>query len=451
MGGGSRTEIFENMPVRQAVIRQAIPAIASQLISVVYSLADTYFVGLLNSPTHTAAVTVGTPSFLMLTAISNLFGIGGASLIARNLGKRKETEAKQASGVAFWLGIFSALLFSLLYFFIAKPVLTFSGAAGDTYPIAYGYVMSTVVLGGPFAVMSTLLANLIRSEGGAVKASVGLSLGGIVNIILDPLFVLPRFLGLGAVGAGIATGISNVVSAAFLLTCVLRSREGAIISADPRHLKHTPAHIKDILYIGFPSALQYALTVVASSAANAFISKYSTEAIAAFGIVKKIDRLPLFFSIGVANGMLPLLAYNHAAGNTLRRREAFSFGCFLAVGFSLICLVCFEVFAEPLTSFFIKDVQTVTYGAAFLRRMVTAMPLMAISYPMIIQFQAMGRARESLITSLCRKGVLDIPLLFLMDRTAGLFGCVWVQPIVDLISLGVSLYFYRRLKKAGIA
>lgn len=451
MKGANRTDIFENMPVKTAVVKQVMPAIASQMISVVYSLADTYFVGMLNSPAQTAAVTIAAPSFLMLTAISNLFGIGGASLIARNLGKHKEDEAAQASGVAFWFGLGAAILFSLIYLCIARPILTFSGADSSTYSLAYGYALWTVVLGGPVTVLSTLLANLVRAEGSAVKASIGVSLGGIINIILDPIFVLPQFLNMGAIGAGVATAISNSISALFLLTYILRPRDGRVISASPKHLKYTSAHIKDILTVGFPSSLQYGLTVVASSVANAFISQYSTEAIAAFGIVKKIDRLPLFFSIGVANGLLPLLAYNHAAGNIARRREAFSFGCLLSVGFSTLCLVCFEVFAEPITALFIKDAQTVTYGAAFLRRMVTAMPLMAISYPMIIQFQAMGRARESLITSLCRKGVLDIPLLFLLDRAAGLFGCVWVQPIVDFISLFVSLYFYRRLKKTGLA
>ena len=144
---------------------------------------------------------------------------------------------------------------------------------------------------------------------------------------------------------------------------------------------------------------------------------------AALGIVKKLDQLPLYFSIGVSNGLLPLLAYNHAAGNHHRRAQAFRIGSLMSFGFAVLCLVCYEAFATPLVSLFIADAATVRYGAVFLRCMVTAMPMMALCYPMIIQFQAMGRARESLVCSILRKGVLDIPLLYLMDA---LFPCTAV-------------------------
>ena len=131
--------------------------------------------------------------------------------------------------------------------------------------------------------------------------------------------------------------------------------------------------------------------------------------------MKKLDQLPLYFSIGVANGLLPLLAFNHAAGKHQRRQRIFRLGSLVSLAFSLLCLVVYEIFAPQLTALFIPDPVTVQYGAVFLRCMVTAMPMMSLCYPMIIQFQAMGRARESLICSILRKGVLDIPLLFLMD------------------------------------
>jgi len=203
--------------------------------------------------------------------------------------------------------------------------------------------------------------------------------------------------------------------------------------------------------IGFPSALQYALTVVATAAQADFVSQYPTEAVAALGIVKKLDQLPLYFSIGVSNGLLPLLAYNHAAGNHHRRAQAFRIGSLMSFGFAVLCLVCYEAFATPLVSLFIADAATVRYGAVFLRCMVTAMPMMALCYPMIIQFQAMGRARESLVCSILRKGVLDIPLLYLMDALFPLYGCMWVQPIVDAISLAAALWFYRAIQRGSAA
>ena len=443
----NRTEIFENTPIKKAVLLQIVPAIASQMIALLYNLADTYFVGLINDPVQTAAITVVSPCFVMLTAISNLFGVGGASAIARALGKKEANRARQIASVSFWGGLVMGILFALLFWLLERPILTLCGAREETFAVVMAYAKWVVVIGGPWTVLNTLLANLVRAEGSARRAFVGVSLGGVLNIALDPLFVLPRFLGWGAAGAGIATAISNMAATVYFLCGIFRRRQDTVLSVAPGHLRHTRAHLGGILVIGFPSALQYALTVVAVAAQAKFVSAYPTEAVAALGIVKKIDQLPLYFSIGVANGLLPLLAYNHAAGNTARRSQAFRFGTLTAVSFSLCCLILFELFAEPLVGLFIENPQTVAYGASFLRLMVTAMPMMSVCYPMIVQFQAMGKAGESLICSVLRKGVLDIPLLFVMDALLPLYGCMLVQPTVDSISLIVALLLYRRIRK----
>ena len=434
------------MPVRTAVRKQITPAIISQMIALVYQLADTYFIGLLDLPAQTAAVTVAYPSFLMLTAISNLFGVGGASALSRALGKHDERSAGEISAVAFWFGLVAAGAYVLLYAVVRAPILRLSGASDETLPIALGYVRWVVLIGGVPTVLNILLSNLVRAEGRAAQASFGVSLGGVLNLLLDPLFVLPRFLDLGAAGAGLATALSNGASMVYLLAVVLRGR-GTVLRLAPGLAYTARRHLGRITAIGFPSALQYALTVVAVSAQAKFVSQYPTAAVAALGITKKIDQLPLYFSIGVSAGILPLLAYNHASGDVARRRSVFRWGVGVSLGFALVCLAVFEAFAPQLSSVFIKDAETVSYAAAFLRRMVTAMPLMSVAYPMIIQFQAMGRARESLVCSVLRKGVLDIPLLFCMDALVPLYGLMWVQPIVDLISLTVALLLYLRIRK----
>lgn len=442
-----RTAVFETIPIRRAVGMQIIPAIASQMIALLYNLADTYFVGMLNEPRQTAAITVVYSSFLMLTAISNLFGVGGASALSRALGRKNPEDARQIASVSFWGGVASSIIFSLLFLALARPVLVLCGATSDIYDIAFGYALWVIVIGGPGIILNTLLSNLVRAEGSAAAASIGVSMGGIMNIILDPFFVLPQFLGLGAVGAGIATAISNFAAAAYFLIYIAVRRENTIVSVNPARLRYTGKFIKTILTIGFPSAVQYALTVVAVAAQSRFVSQYTTEAMAALGIVKKLDQLPLYFSIGVSSGLLPLLAYNYSSGNQQRRRSAFRFGTTVSFLFSLLCLIVYEIFAPELSSLFISDPLTIAYSAGFLRRMVTAMPMMSVCYPMIIQFQAMGKFKESLVCSVIRKGVLDIPLLFLMNALSGLYGCMWVQPIVDMISLVVAAAFYFSLKK----
>ena len=445
-----KTYVFESMPVRQAVLKQAMPAVASQMVVLIYNLADTYFVGMLDDPVQTAAVTVAFPAFLMLTAISNLFGVGGASRLAQALGRKREDQAAQISAVSFWGGVFCALLYSLLFALLARPILALCGAKSDIYDTARNYAQWVIVIGALPTVMNTLLANLTRAEGSAGRAFWGVTLGGLLNIALDPIFILPQFLGMGAAGAGAATMVSNLTAALFLLSNILLRPGSTVLRVDPRLLRYAQEHVGRILSIGFPSALQIGLTVVAVAAQAKFVSKYATEAVAGLGIAKKIDNLTLYFSIGVANGILPMLAYNFSSGNQQRRRDVLKTGCAIALGFSLFTLVLFELFAPQCTALFIDDPLTIQYGAAFLRRLMVSMPFMSLCYPMIIHFQAIGKVRQSLICSVLRKGVLDIPLLFLMDRLFPLYGCMWVQTIVDAISLTAILYFNRGLKKEGL-
>ena len=264
----------------------------------------------------------------------------------------------------------------------------------------------------------------------------------VLNIILDPFFVLPRFLNYGAIGAGIATAISNGIALLFYIGYLVVKRKDTFVTPHPAYLRYTKVYIGRILKVGLPSCLQIVLTVFATGAHIKFVSRYTTEAVAAFGICKKLDQLPTYFAIGVANGLLPLLSYNYARKNEPRRRAAFRFGAAIAGTFAILCLVFYEIFPHALVGVFISDETTVAFGAAFLRRMVVAMPFMAVGYPMIVQFQAMGKVKEALVGSIMRKGALDLPLLFLLDYLAPLYGITWVQPIVDVAALTVCTVMY---------
>ena len=442
-----KTYLFEQMPVAQAVRRQILPSIASQMVLLLYNLADTYFVGLLNDPSQTAAVSVAYTVTVLMTAIANLFAVGGASCMARAMGRHDGDGVRRIAAISFWWCLLSAVLFSGAFALLASPLLHLCGATAETYALAFHYAKWVVIWGGPCAILNILLSNLLRAEGSAGLASAGVSLGGIINIVLDPFFVLPQFFGLGAEGAGLATAISNGVGTLFLLACLFCKRRSSMISLRLHGLRYTAKYMGGILKIGFPSCAQYLLTVVAVGALMKFMSAYDTEAVAALGIVKKLDMLPLYFSIGVSGGILPLLAYNYASGNNDRRRRVFKLGCGVSVAFSLLCVLLYELLAPMLIGSFIDTPATIAYGAAFLRIMVLAMPMMAVCYPMITQFQAMGRAKESLICSGLRKGVLDIPLLFLLDGLLPMYGCTMVQPIVDCLSMLAALWFYRRIAR----
>ena len=392
-----KTYLFEQMPVAQAVRRQILPSIASQMVLLLYNLADTYFVGLLNDPSQTAAVSVAYTVTVLMTAIANLFAVGGASCMARAMGRHDGDGVRRISAISFWWCLLSAALFSGVFALLASPLLHLCGATAGTYALAFRYAKWVVIWGGE--------------------------------------------------GAGLATAISNGVGTLFLLLCIFCRRRSSMITLRPHGLRYTAKYMGDILKIGFPSCVQYLLTVVAVGALMKFMSAYDTEAVAALGIVKKLDMLPLYFSIGVSGGILPLLAYNYASGNKERRRQIFKLGCGISVALSLLCVLLYELLAPTLVGMFIDTPATIAYGAAFLRIMVLAMPMMAVCYPMITQFQAMGRAKESLICSVLRKGALDIPLLFLLDGLLPMYGCTMVQPIVDCLSMLAALWFYRRITR----
>ena len=374
-----------------------------------------------------------------------LFAVGGASCMARALGRHEDTDARCIAAISFWWCLLAAVLFSVVFAWLASPLLHLCGATSETYALAFHYAKWVVIWGGPCAIINILLANLLRAEGSAGIASAGVSLGGLINITLDPLFVLPQFLGLGAQGAGLATAISNGIGTLFLLFCIFNRRRSSVVSLRPGSMRYTAKYRGSIVKIGFPSCAQYLLTMVAVGALMKFMSAYDTDAVAALGIVKKLDMLPLYFSIGVSGGILPLLAYNYAAGNQERRHQVFKLGCGVSVVFSLVCVLTYELLAPMLVGLFIDTPATVAYGASFLRIMVLAMPMMAVCYPMITQFQAMGRVKESLICSVLRKGVLDIPLLFLLNGLLPMYGCTMVQPIVDCVSMLAALWLYRRI------
>lgn len=435
------------MPYRKAAMTQILPTVAAQMVILLYNLTDTFYVGLLNNPVESSALSVIYPFWNLLSAFNCLFGVGGAAIVARALGKGDREEARNASSIALWWGAVAGAAFSLLFLILAKPLLAVCGATPQNRSIVYRYILWTLVLGGPFTIVGNILSSLIRAEGDAKRASFGVTLGGVLNILLDPLFVFPRFFGMGAEGAGIATALSNIIAFFYYLVCLLKTRDTRTISFRFEALRRTKEYLGRVTAQGSPMALQHTLGTIAVAAQTKFVSKYTVEALAAIGIVKKIDMLPLYVSLACGSALLPILSYNQAAGNQKRCMDIYRFGLFVSVGFSTLCLVTFELFAPALAGIFISDAQTIAYAAAFLRRMVIAMPMMAFCNATVSLFQAKGQPKKAAVISVLRKGVLDIPLLFLWDRLLPLYGCMWVQPTVDFIALFAALCLLRGARR----
>jgi putative MATE family efflux protein len=441
----ARIEIFRSAPIPQAVANLAIPTIISQLVTMIYNLADTFFVGQMGDPRKVAAVSLVLPAYTMLTAIANLFGVGGSSVISRFLGSEQSDRARQTSTFCIFSTVAVTAIFSVLVFVFQKPFLLLLGANDETYEFASSYLIWVLVIGGVPTVLGMLFGHLVRSEGSAKQASIGMSFGGILNIILDPIFIMT--FGMGVRGAAIATMISNCATVCYFLVYLYRRRGKTFISFVPREFDQELHIAGRVASVGLPASLQTLLSLTSNTVLNNLASGYGSTALAAVGIVKRIDMLPMNVTVGISQGVLPFIGYNFAAKRFNRVRQVNKFTRILAVCFSILCVAAFEIFAETIVGLFINDAETIRLGAAFLRILCLTTPVMAISYLITTMFQATGQGKRALAISLFRKTTVDVPLMFLMNRLIPLYGLLMVQPIVDTLSIGLAFALYHDFSK----
>lgn len=441
-------ELFETVPVPRAVATLAIPTVISQVVAMVYNLADTFFIGQIGNPYMVAAVSLVFPWFNLLTALGNLFGIGGSSLISRLLGEKRGDEVRFVSAFSIWGGAVLTLVFSVLTYLARTPILHFLGASPDTYGYAESYLFWVVVLGGVPTMASQVFGHLLRSEGYVRLASAGMMFGGILNVVLDPILIFGMHLDVA--GAAIATAVSNALSVVFFIFEYARLGDRSVVSLHPRHF--TFRFIRQIFSVGLASALATTLGNLSNMAIVKLASGYGDIPVAAYGVVKKIDQLPLNVSMGLCQGFMPLVGYNYAAGNYRRMRAASVFSWKTALVMSACFVACFACFAPGILHLFVREVQTSTLGASFLRIACLAVPLTSVNFLISYTLQAMGKGAQSAILTSCRQGLVNIPLLLLMNAIVGLYGMIWTQFVTEVIMLPVSLLMYRatfrRLPKA---
>lgn len=438
--------LFETTPIPRALASLAVPTIISQLIVMIYNLADTFFIGQTNDPYKVAAASMAYVLFFMLNALANLFGIGGGSLISRLLGVDKREDAKAVGVFSFYGTILVTVLYCIICYFGMAPILRWMGASDNTIGFASDYTLWVVVIGGLPATLSMAMSHLLRSEGHGSKASFGLSMGGILNILLDPLFMfvlLPD--GQEVTGAAVATMCSNLVALLYYCVIYYRIRKSSILSVSPKYLPASFPYMGQIFSVGFPSALSTVLVCVAIMFTNNLTASHGDIPVAAMGIVKKVEMLPHNVGTGLCQGMIPLIAYNFAAANYQRMTATIRTARLYGLIFTGLCIVVFEVFASGIAYLFIQDQETVELTTSFLRIMCLATPLTICNFHMCYTLQAMGKGTESLILSACRQGIFHIPLLFLLHACFGLYGIIWTQLAADACTLILSLFLYRRI------
>ena len=447
----SKTELFESMPIPKAVITLSVPSVISSLVMVIYSLADTFFVGMMNDPVQNAAVTLAAPLLLAFNAVNNLFGIGSSSMMSRALGRKDYDTVYRSSAFGFYASLICSLLFSLLYGVLQSPILVMLGANAETIQATADYLFWTVLLGSAPSILNVVLAYLVRAEGSSLHASIGTMCGCLLNIVLDPIFILPWGLNLGAAGAGCATCLSNTVACLYFFVLLFVKRGKTYVCIKPSMFRPSKQIVKGVCGVGIPASIQNLLNVTGMTILNNFTSAYGSDPVAAMGIAQRVNIVPFQIAMGFSQGIMPLISYNYTSGNIKRMKKTFMFTAKISLGFILAVMLTFVFAAEPIISMFMKNESIVAYGAAFQRGFCFALPFLCIDFLALGVFQSCGMGMKSFVFAVVRKIVLEIPALFVLNWLFPLYGLAYAQFVAELIlgtiAVVVLVRMFRRLKR----
>lgn len=431
-------DLFANASVPKAVLSNVVPSIISMMMVLVYNLADTFFIGQTHNDFMVAAVSVATPVFLIFMAIGMLFGIGGTSLISRTLGGNNVTKAKQVSSFCFWVGSGVGIAGMVFIWAAMDWLCNLIGASPDTIEYVRQY-LGIISIGVPFLIISNIFSNILRAEGQANRAMMGMIIGNMLNVVLDPIMILT--LEWNVVGAAVATVIGNVVAAVFYLAYYLSGKSMLSIKLKDFSCKnHIP---QDVFAIGVPASFNSMLMSISNIIVNNVIFVYGDMAIAALGVAMKVNMIAVMLLIGLGTGIQPILGYCYGAGNRSRFIAVLRFSTILVIGLSLMMSAICYFGAEPLVKAFLEDEAALTLGMEFTRVLIISGPILGILFVLINAIQALGAALPSLILSVSRQGLIYLPLLFIFQSFASSPTLiVAVQPITDYCATVLSMLLF---------
>ena len=446
MENNKNLKVFSSMPVPKAVMKNALPAMAAMLMVLVYNLADTFFIGQTHNALLVAAVSLATPVYLIFMSLGTLFGIGGTSVISRALGEGKKEKARKSCAFCFWGCVFVGILLAALILMFIDPILNLIGASADTYEYAKSY-LSIIVFAGPFVLISNCYGNVVRTEGESGKAMLGLLLGNLVNVILDPIFILA--LGLDIRGAAIATVIGNIVGAGFYISYFLKGKSMLSIRLKDFTVKQGIA--ASVLAIGVPAALGDVLMSVSQIIINSQMSHYGDMAVAGMGVAMKVITITGMICMGLGQGVQPILGYCVGAKTWKRFKEVFKFTIIFALVLGTVLAAICYVFTNQIVSAFLTDQTAFSYAVQFARILLSTSFLFGVFYVLVNALQAMGAATPALLISMSRQGIIFIPALFILQAVVGMTGLVWAQPVADVLSILIAaILFGKTMKKMQI-
>ena len=431
-------QVFDTERLVPTYFRQALPVVLNLIVSLVYNLADTWFIARTGDTMLVAGVSLCGPLFMMLMAIGNIFGQGGSSLIARRLGSGDRDGVRRISAYCFYTAILCGAVIAAALLCFRQPVLSLLGADAETATHAEAYY-TVLSAGAPVCILTFIHSNLLRSEGMAVESVVGTIAGSVLNIILDPIMI--SVLGWGARGAAVATVLGYVLTD--VLYVLIVRKKSRFLSMDPRNMRTSGEEKKQIYSIGITAAITNIASSVCMVFMNQFLLTYGNDKIAALGIVTRIVMIVQLVLVGFSFGGVPLFGYLYGAREREKLKKLLrfcvTFLCSLGAGLSLVIFLL----AEPMIRVFMNDPAILKAGAEMLRWQVSGMVFVAVVLLFTCLYQSTGKPVKALIMSLSRQGVLFLAVFLIATAAAGYSGFLAAQPTADLLSAGLALGLYK--------
>lgn len=388
-----------------------------------------------------AAVTLCSPILLIIMSVACIFGMGGSSLIARLLGEGDKERAGRAMNFCCYAIAAAGVVVMAFGMAFMPDIAVLAGADGENMAYTLDY-LRYIFLGGIFIMLSNGFVHLFRSGGLVKQSTIGLVLGNAVNMVLDYVFIIP--LGWGAAGAAAATSVGFLCSSVYYIVCMLREEKkgNRLFRLSPREFSPELRMVGGIISIGVPGALITVLMSVANIVLNNYIAIYGSDAVAAYGIAYKIDMVPIMLSVGLSQGVTPLIGYGYGAGQKERVRKTMSlsmaYGVVLGAVFTAFFLLC----SRGLSALFLQEEELIDQAGLFLDILCLSAPLLGVINMVTAYFQALGKALRSLSITVARNALLFIPAVILLNRVWGLKGVIAAQPAVELLLCAVCLAMY---------
>lgn len=440
-----KKEVFESENILKSILSMVVPSILSSLIIIIYNITDIFFIGQTNDEFKVAGIAVSIPIALLVLAIGNIFGIGGASLISRLLGKKNYKSCKTASSFCCYTGLSLALLYNIIVVLFIDKFVYFIGASENSVAHAKDYLFS-ISFGAYFAVFSIIYSNLIRAEGCAKISTKGIFLGNVINILLDPIFIL--YFNLGTLGAGIATVIGNAFTCIYYSHYIIKS-SSSCLSINYKDFDIRKVLVFEILSIGFPASISGLLLTTCDVVLNNTLKTYGDNVIAGMGIARRLFSMSPIILIGFASGVLPLIGYNFAAFKIDKMKKIIYKARRMSFGIGLFILLLFFFFAPKISHVFIDNDDVVSNATNFLRIICFSAIFMSINFIYIVTFQGTGKALPPLILTLCRQLLIFIPVVLIGNYLFGLYGAIFALPISDAVSCTIAHFIFRYYRKTN--